>query len=204
MDSPLDDAKDMKLLASQLLAMHASDRVSTCQQRRNETNPRKVGRRALSISPSLATGSWPLRWTSYSSARLSLPVRGAPSEAPRLPTRATFFCCDNFGTRAGPQTPRSRIGATGARTRNHYRSCRPPDTEFRMQVHDLATNANVSDMLFVLLRRGRASGINRIYRLYREEGLTVRKRRARRRVGGRGRRSSVNPSRTLLGRWIRP
>src|SRR4030095_7469334 len=39
--------------------------------------------------------------------------------------------------------------------------------------------------LFVLLRRaGEPSGINRIYRLYREEGLTVRKRRARRRAVG--------------------
>ena len=40
--------------------------------------------------------------------------------------------------------------------------------------------------LFVLLRQaGEPSGINRIYRLYREEGLTVRKRRARRAVGTR-------------------
>ncbi|EAS51464.1 putative transposase [Aurantimonas manganoxydans SI85-9A1] len=39
--------------------------------------------------------------------------------------------------------------------------------------------------LFVLLRReGEPSGINRIYRLDREEGLTVRKRRARRRAVG--------------------
>jgi transposase InsO family protein len=39
--------------------------------------------------------------------------------------------------------------------------------------------------LFVLLRReGETSGVNRIYRLYREEGLTVRKRRARRRAVG--------------------
>ena len=38
---------------------------------------------------------------------------------------------------------------------------------------------------FVLLRQeGEPSGINRIYRLYREEGLTVRKRRARRRAVG--------------------
>ncbi len=42
--------------------------------------------------------------------------------------------------------------------------------------------------LFILLRRdGEASGVNRIYRLYREEGLSVRKRKARRRaVGTRG------------------
>ena len=39
--------------------------------------------------------------------------------------------------------------------------------------------------LFVLLRReGEPSGKNRIYRLYREEGLTVRKRRSRRRAMG--------------------
>jgi len=40
---------------------------------------------------------------------------------------------------------------------------------------------------FILLRQGgEPSGINRIYRLYREEGLTVRKRRARRRAAGTG------------------
>jgi len=39
--------------------------------------------------------------------------------------------------------------------------------------------------LFVLLRRdGEASGRNRIYRLYRDEGLSVRKRRGRRRAAG--------------------
>jgi len=39
--------------------------------------------------------------------------------------------------------------------------------------------------LFVLLRQhGESSGLNRIYRLYREEGLSVRKRRARRRAVG--------------------
>jgi len=39
--------------------------------------------------------------------------------------------------------------------------------------------------LFILLRQeGEPSGINRIYRLYREEGLTVRKRRAQRRAVG--------------------
>jgi len=36
----------------------------------------------------------------------------------------------------------------------------------------------------LLRREGEASGVNRIYRLYREEGLTVRKRRARRRAVG--------------------
>jgi transposase InsO family protein len=48
-----------------------------------------------------------------------------------------------------------------------------------------SADASATDRLFILLRREReASGINRIYRLYREEGLTVRKRRARRRAVG--------------------
>jgi transposase InsO family protein len=39
--------------------------------------------------------------------------------------------------------------------------------------------------LFILLRRdGEVSGVNRIYRLYREEGLSMRKRKARRRAVG--------------------
>src|SRR5487761_1965388 len=68
-----------------------------------------------------------------------------------------------------------------------YRSRRPPDTELRTQLRELA-NARKRfgyRRLFVLLRQqGEPSGINRIYRLYREEGLTVRKRRARRRAVG--------------------
>ena len=40
-------------------------------------------------------------------------------------------------------------------------------------------------LLFILLRdQGEPSGINRIYRLYREEGLAVRKRRSRRKAVG--------------------
>jgi len=68
-----------------------------------------------------------------------------------------------------------------------YRSCRPPDAELRTQLRDLANERKRFGYrrLFVLLRQdGEPSGINRIYRLYREEGLTVRKRRARRRAVG--------------------
>ena len=68
-----------------------------------------------------------------------------------------------------------------------YRSCRPPDTELRTQLRDLANERRRFGYrrLFILLRQeGEQSGINRIYRLYREEGLTVRKRRARRRAVG--------------------
>jgi putative transposase len=68
-----------------------------------------------------------------------------------------------------------------------YRSCRPPDTGLRTQLRDLANERKRFGYrrLFILLRReGEISGVNRIYRLYREEGLAVRKRRARRRAVG--------------------
>ena len=70
-----------------------------------------------------------------------------------------------------------------------YRSRRPPDTGLRTRLRELANERKRFGYrrLFVLLRQqGEPSGINRIYRLYREEGLTVRKRRARRRAVGTG------------------
>lgn len=68
-----------------------------------------------------------------------------------------------------------------------YQSCRPPDTALRRRLHDLAAERRRFGYrrLFVLLRcEGETSGKNRIYRLYREEGLMVRRRRARRRAIG--------------------
>jgi len=68
-----------------------------------------------------------------------------------------------------------------------YRSCRPPEVELRAKLRDLANERRRFGYrrLFILLRRdGEPSGVNRIYRLYREEGLSVRKRRARRRAVG--------------------
>ena len=73
------------------------------------------------------------------------------------------------------------------RTMIRYQSRRAPDTELRGQIRDLANERKRFGYrrLFILLRQGgESSGINRIYRLYREEGLTVRKRRARRRAVG--------------------
>lgn len=67
------------------------------------------------------------------------------------------------------------------------RSCRPPEAALRARLRDLANERRRFGYrrLFILLRReGEASGINRIYRLYREEGLAVRKRRSRRRAVG--------------------
>jgi putative transposase len=68
-----------------------------------------------------------------------------------------------------------------------YRSRRPPDTELRAWLRELANERRRFGYrrLFILLRReGEPSGVNRIHRLYREEGLSVRKRRARRKAVG--------------------
>lgn len=68
-----------------------------------------------------------------------------------------------------------------------YQSQRAPDTVLRGRLRELANERRRFGYrrLFVLLRReGEPSGINRIYRLYREEGLTVRKRKARRKAVG--------------------
>lgn len=68
-----------------------------------------------------------------------------------------------------------------------YQPQRPSDIALRGRLRDLANERRRFGYrrLFVLLRReGEPSGINRIYRLYREEGLTVRKRSARRKAIG--------------------
>lgn len=68
-----------------------------------------------------------------------------------------------------------------------YRSSRPPEVELRTKLRDLANERRRFGYrrLFILLRReGEPSGVNRIYRLYREEGLSVRKRKAKRRAVG--------------------
>ncbi|MFW8584080.1 IS3 family transposase [Rhizobium beringeri] len=59
-----------------------------------------------------------------------------------------------------------------------YRSNRPPEVDLRAKLRDLANERRRFGYrrLFILLRRdGEPSGVNRIYRLYREEGLSVRK-----------------------------
>jgi len=66
-------------------------------------------------------------------------------------------------------------------------SQRAPDRVLRGRLRDLANERRRFGhrRLFVLLRReGEPSGINRICRLYREEGLTVRKRKTRRKAIG--------------------
>jgi putative transposase len=73
------------------------------------------------------------------------------------------------------------------RTMIRYRSIRPDDSALRDRLRGLAQERRRFGYrrLFILLRRdGEPSGITRIYRLYREEGLTVRKRRTRRKAIG--------------------
>jgi putative transposase len=73
------------------------------------------------------------------------------------------------------------------RTMVRYRSVRPDEGDLRERLRGLAQERRRFGYrrLFVLLRRdGEPSGITRIYRLYREEGLAVRKRRSRRKAVG--------------------
>jgi putative transposase len=77
------------------------------------------------------------------------------------------------------------VGADRTMVRYHPR--RPDDAALRGRLRELANVRRRFGYrrLFVLLRReGEASGRNRIYRLYREEELSVRRRRARRRAVG--------------------
>lgn len=83
-----------------------------------------------------------------------------------------------------------------------YRSVGPQETELRQRQRDLANERRrfVYRRQFVLLRReGEYSGINRIYPLYREEGLTVRKRKARRKAVGK--RAPILIEARLNSRW---
>ncbi len=86
-----------------------------------------------------------------------------------------------------------------------YRSRRPGDAELRARLRELANQRHRFGYrrLFILLRReGEPSGTNRIYRLHREEGLIVRKRRGRRKAIGTRAPSLSKPNRMLAGRWI--
>lgn len=86
-----------------------------------------------------------------------------------------------------------------------YQSQRAPDTELRGRLRELANERRRFGYrrLFVLLRReGEPSGVNRIYRLYREEGLTVRKRKARRKAIGTRAPILVEARPMHAGRWI--
>ena len=68
-----------------------------------------------------------------------------------------------------------------------YRSTRLPETALRTRLRELANERRRFGYrrLFIMLRReGEASGINRVYRLYREEGLGVRRRKGRKRAVG--------------------
>jgi hypothetical protein len=77
---------------------------------------------------------------------------------------------------------------TGADRKSiRYRSKRPAEAKLRERLRSLANERRRFGYarLFIMLRReGEPSGINRIYRLYREEDLGVRKRKDRKRAVG--------------------
>lgn len=86
-----------------------------------------------------------------------------------------------------------------------YQSQRAPDTAMRCRLRDLANERRrigYRRLLVLLRREGEASGINRIYRLYREEGLTVRKRKARRKAIGT--RAPIMVEARANARWFEP
>lgn len=115
-----------------------------------------------------------------------------------MPRRCASFCQKMVGPAAKREAVAHRqtvmdlserracqiVGADRKMVR--YLSHRPPDTELRARLRDLANERRrFGYRRLVLLRReGEPSGINRIHRLYREEGLCVRKRRARRKASG--------------------
>ena len=68
-----------------------------------------------------------------------------------------------------------------------HRARRPPETQLRRRLRDLAYRRRRFGYrrLYILLRNeGEASSVNCIYRLYRQDGLSVRRREARRHAAG--------------------
>ena len=112
--------------------------------------------------------------------------------------KASLIC------RRQDQSERRACGIVGAdRKMVRYRSCRPPETELRGHCASWLSPSAVRLPTAVRAAApgGRASGRNRIYRLYREEGLTVRKRRAAAAPWAHERRSWSRLGRTPAGRW---
>lgn len=70
------------------------------------------------------------------------------------------------------------------RTMIRYRSIRPDDSALRDRLRGLAQERRRFGYRRLFILDGGPSGITRIYRLYREEGLAVRKRRCRRKAIG--------------------
>lgn len=84
-----------------------------------------------------------------------------------------------------------------------YRRRRPDDGELRERLSELAAQRRPFGYrrLWVLLRRdGHAVNKKRVYRLYRQERLMVRRRSGRKRASGRARRCRRRRARTGAGR----
>ena len=113
---------------------------------------------------------------------LSKKWQGPPASAKASRIFGPRWACRNGGpARSSAPTARWSVTAhAGRQTPSFGRNCATSPTNLANERKRFGYRR-----LFVLLRRdGEPSGINRIYRLYREEGLTARKRRARRRAVG--------------------
>jgi putative transposase len=119
----------------------------------------------------------------------------------RRPARGCRACAGRTGSvRTAGLLDRQR-----RRKMIRYRSCRPPNTELRVQLREVANARRRFGYrrLFVLLRQhGEPSGRNRIYRLYRRKasvcvsaGLAAARSES-------GRRSRSRLGRMPAGRWI--
>ena len=72
-----------------------------------------------------------------------------------------------------------------SRSSQRYRSCRPPDTELRSRLQELAARRRrwgYRQLWRLLRREGRRVNRKRVQRLYQEEGLQVRRRKRKRRA----------------------
>lgn len=89
-------------------------------------------------------------------------------------------------TRTAEISERRACRFTGfARSSQRYRSRRPPDTELRARLHELAARRRrwgYRQLYRVLRREGRRINRKRVQRLYQEEGLQVRRRKRKRRT----------------------
>ncbi len=104
-------------------------------------------------------------------------LRRSPIAPPTQPRQIQQRTLVSAGSASGVTATAACEIAGADRKMVRHQSQRAPDTALRRRLRDLANERRRFGYrrLFILLRReGEASGINRIYRLYREEGLTVR------------------------------
>ena len=88
-----------------------------------------------------------------------------------------------------------------------YRSTRPDDRQLRRRLRELAGERRrfgYRRLHIMLAREGVAVNRKKLYRLYKEERLVVRKRGGRKRALGTRRPMTIPQGRTSAGRWTSP